>query len=78
MYRVFLGVVPMSNYLLKLYLRNGSIRFFDVKPYLKKNDFEVLRDISLFNDVYLNKFDEICWKDLNLKLSREIIIGNMY
>ncbi|XZH18513.1 DUF2442 domain-containing protein (plasmid) [Clostridium perfringens] len=78
MYRIFLGVVPMPNYLLKLYLRNGSIRFIDIKPYLERDDFEVLKDISLFNDVFLNKFDEICWKDLNLKLSKEIVILNMY
>lgn len=78
MYRIFSGVVPMPNYLLKLYLRNGSVRFFDVKSYLKKNEFEILKDISLFNNVCLNKFDEICWKDLNLKIDKEIVISNMY
>ncbi|HAT4262576.1 DUF2442 domain-containing protein [Clostridium perfringens] len=78
MYRIFLGVVPISNYLLKLYLRNVSIRFIDIKPYLKKKDFEVLKNVNLFNNVSLNKFDEICWNDLNLKLSKEIIISNMY
>ena len=78
MYRVFLGVVPMPNYLLKLYLRNGSVRFFDVKSYLKRKDFELLKDANLFNDVCLNKFDEICWPDLNLKINKEIVILNMY
>ncbi|ELC8440990.1 DUF2442 domain-containing protein [Clostridium perfringens] len=78
MYRVFLGVVPMSNYLLKLYLRNGSIRFIDIKPYLKRKDFELLKDVNLFNGVSLNKFDEICWTDLNLKINKEIVISNMY
>ncbi|MCJ8341690.1 MAG: DUF2442 domain-containing protein [Cetobacterium sp.] len=78
MYHIFLGVVPMPNYLLKLYLRNGSVRFFDVKSYLKKNEFEKLKDISLFNNVCLNKFDEICWNNLNLKIGKEIIISNMY
>lgn len=78
MYRIFLGVVPISNYLLKLYLRNVSIRFIDIKPYLKKKDFEVLKNVNLFNNVSLNKFDKICWNDLNLKLSKEIIISNMY
>ena len=68
----------MPNYLLKLYLRNGSIRFIDIKPYLKRKDFELLKDINLFNGVSLNKFDEICWTDLNLKINKEMVISNMY
>ncbi|ELC8345847.1 DUF2442 domain-containing protein [Clostridium perfringens] len=68
----------MSNYLLKLYLRNGSIRFIDINPYFKKKEFEVLKNVNLFNNVSLNKFDEICWNDLNLKLSKEIVLSNMY
>ncbi|WP_279177080.1 DUF2442 domain-containing protein [Campylobacter insulaenigrae] len=78
MYRVFLGVIPMSNYLLKLYLRNGGIRFIDIKPYFKRKDFESLKDLNLFNNVCLNKFDEICWNDLNLKIDKDIIIMDMY
>lgn len=78
MYRIFIGVMPMPDYLLKLYLRNGGVRFIDIKPYLKRESFEVLKDINLFNDVYLNKFDEIYWKNCNLKLSKDIIMANMY
>ncbi|HAT4347235.1 TPA: DUF2442 domain-containing protein [Clostridium perfringens] len=44
----------------------------------KKKEFEVLKNVNLFNSVSLNKFDEICWNDLNLKLSKEIVISNMY
>jgi hypothetical protein len=44
-------VSPLEDYLLKLVFSNGEERYFDMKPYLNRGIFAVLRDINLFKAV---------------------------
>ena len=53
-------VKPAPDYLLHLTFENGEVRFFDMKPYLNKDIFKELKDLSLFNTVKVS-FDSIEW-----------------
>lgn len=78
MQHFFIGVLPLSDYLLKFYLTDGSIRHFDMKPYIEQGAFKVLKDISIFNSVYLDRLEGVEWEYKNLSLSRDTIIAHMY
>ena len=79
MKHTFIGVMPISSdYLLKFYLVDGSVRYFDMKPYIEQGAFKVLKDISIFNSVYLDKLEGIEWDCANLSLSKDTIIAHMY
>lgn len=78
MEHLFIGVVPTPNYILKFYLIDGSIRLFNVKPYLELGDFKALKDVTLFNTVRLDQFEGIEWDCYNLSLSKDTILSHMY
>ena len=42
-------ITPLGNDSLQIVFSNHEVRLFDVKPYLNKNVFEELKDVSLFN-----------------------------
>jgi len=44
-------VRPMQDYILRLTFDDGTVRDFDVKPYLNKGIFRALRESSVFNSV---------------------------
>lgn len=74
----FLGVVPMDGYFLKFYLNSGGIAILDMKPYLDKGDFIVLRDWNIFKTVRLDDLEGVEWSYANLSLSKDTILANMY
>lgn len=78
MENTFIGVVPLSDYTLKFYLTDGSVRIFDVKPYLDKGDFIVLKNIDIFNTVFLDHLDGVCWDYKNISLSKDTIVAHMH
>ncbi|WP_419756972.1 hypothetical protein ACNUKZ_15260 (plasmid) [Clostridium perfringens] len=78
MKHTFVGVMPMPNYLLKFYLTSGGVALFDMKPYIELGDFKVLKNIDIFNSVYLDRLEGVCWDYKNLSLSKDTIIAHMY
>lgn len=55
-------VKPLNNYILKIKFDNGEIKEFDVKPYLKHEAFEQLKNISVFNTVKISGLS-IAWEN---------------
>jgi len=54
--------LPTDNFEVYAYLNDGSIRFYDVKPLLKKNTvFEPLMDIQTFKEKLTVINDTIAW-----------------
>lgn len=62
MYLAVKTVQAIDNYNLILTFENGEKRLFDMNPYLDKEIFKALRDISKFNSVRLS-FDTIEWEN---------------
>lgn len=54
------NVRPLPEYKLELSFSDGSIKCFDVTPYLSKGIFAELKDLRLFNAVRVD-FDTISW-----------------
>lgn len=75
---MFTKVIVLDNYILELHLKDGSIKYFDMKPYLNKGDFKKLRDINLFKTVRLDVLEGIEWDYKNLSLSRDTLEKYMY
>jgi len=62
MYLAVKKVIPTDNYNLILTFENGEERQFDMNPYLDKEIFKELRDLSKFNSVRIS-FDTIEWEN---------------
>ena len=60
MYVAVKDVKPIENYTLILTFDDGSVKLFDMKPYLGKGVFKELKDENLFNTVKVS-FDSIDW-----------------
>ena len=78
MSHIFLGVAPLDGYLLKFYLNSGGFALLDMNPFLEQGDFIILKDLNLFKTVKLDELQGIEWDSVNLSLSRDTIIANMY
>lgn len=78
MKHLFIGVVPLPDYMLKFFLKDGSIRLFNMKLYLTKGDFIVLQDWNIFKTVRLDTLEGVEWSYANLSLSKDTIIAHMY
>ena len=78
MSHIFLGVAPLDGYLLKFSLNSGGFALLDMKPFLEQGDFIILKDLKLFKTVKLDELQGIEWDSVNLSLSRDTIIANMY
>ncbi len=56
------NVIPKENYLLILEFTNGQKKIFDMKPWLDKEIFSPLKNISIFNNVNV-MYGSISWND---------------
>jgi hypothetical protein len=58
-------VKPLPNYELSIVFDNGETRLFDVKPYLSERPWAPLKNVELFNSVYID--GSVCWaEDLDI------------
>ena len=62
MYLAVKDVKSIENYKLILTFEDGSIKLFDMKPFLEKGIFKELRDKTLFETVKVS-FDTIEWSN---------------
>lgn len=58
------NVTPLDNYCILVEFENGEKRIGDIKPLLSKSVFAPLKNIGLFNKVYID-FGAVTWKDHN-------------
>ncbi|MCL2277540.1 MAG: DUF2442 domain-containing protein [Treponema sp.] len=57
-----LQVVPTDNFEVYAYMNDGSVRFYDVKPLLKKDTvFEPLNDIKVFKEKLAIINNTVAW-----------------
>jgi len=54
------SVKPLPEYRLLIAFENSEQRVFDVKPFLDLGLFRELRDVAMFNTVYVS-FDAVAW-----------------
>lgn len=59
-----LKVTPLENYFILVEFENGEKRISDIKPLFKKPVFAPLKNIALFNNVYI-EYGAVTWKDNN-------------
>ncbi|MBU3200309.1 DUF2442 domain-containing protein [Clostridium estertheticum] len=50
-----------ENYTLTITLENNEIKMFDMRPYLKYEVFEELKNIEKFKKFYID-FGTVCWE----------------
>lgn len=55
-------VVPLPNFILRVYYENGEIKLFDVKPYIKGSWYGRLADPHVFAAVHPSG-DTVIWAD---------------
>jgi len=57
-----LQVVPTDDYCVYVYFNDGSVRLFDVKPFIKQGTvFESLKDINYFKSKLAVINDTVAW-----------------
>ena len=61
-----LQVQPLDNFLLYLTFSNQEKKIFDVKPYLNKDIFRTLNDLSVFNSVKVMNGTVVWMSDIDL------------
>ena len=61
-----LQVQPLDNFLLYLTFSNQEKKIFDVKPYLNKEIFRTLNDLSVFNSVKVMNGTVVWMSDIDL------------
>lgn len=62
--RKVVKVTPLKDYCILVEFENGENRIGDLKPLLEKKIFSILKDESVFNQVYL-EHGAVTWKDNN-------------
>lgn len=65
-----------TDYKLELEFNTGEKRIFDVRPYLEKGVFAKLKDMSLFEQAYVD-WDTVCWPG-NLDIAPETLYDKSY
>ena len=55
-----IDLLPLENYILRLIFEGGEVRDFDMKPYLDLGIFQGLRDVSFFQEAYM-EFGSVEW-----------------
>ncbi|MDM0981924.1 DUF2442 domain-containing protein [Clostridium perfringens] len=67
-----------KDYVLKIELNNGDIKYFNVEPYIALGDFKVLKDKEIFKNFYLDELEGINWLNGALCLSKDTLLKNSY
>lgn len=57
------SVQPRDDFQLELIFNTGEAAVFDMRPYLDKDMFRRLHDITLFKQAYI-AFDTVCWPEI--------------
>lgn len=79
MSKLVISVQPLDGYILELFLNNGAIKKFDMKPYLHYPVFKSLQDINLFRKVQLDELGGVDWNlDNGASLSQDTLLAKMY
>ena len=68
-------VEPLDNHKLRLTFSNGEKKIYDVTPLLETKLYEPLKDISLFNRVYLD-YGVVSWNDGAIDISTSVLYEN--
>ena len=71
-------IIAIENYTLELHLNDGSIRYFDVKPYLDYPAFSNLKNKDYFNKCEMEELEGVDWKDYGGSLSKDTLIAKSY
>ena len=64
-----LSAVTNKDFTITITFVTGEVKLFDVKPYLKYQIFEPLKDFNEFEKIYYD-FGTLCW-DCGAELSRD-------
>ena len=79
MSKLVISVQPLDGYILELFLNNGDIKNFDMKPYLQYPVFKSLQDINIFKSVKVDELGGIEWNlDNGASLSQDTLLAKMY
>lgn len=62
--RTVVNVTPLNDYCIFAEFDNGEKRIGDIKPLLDKAVFSPLKNVILFNKVYI-EYGAVTWKDGN-------------
>ena len=69
------GVRPMKDYMLWVRFNTGEQRIYDFKPLLAKAAFAPLKDIAVFNSVYID-YGVTVWNDGDIDIAPEELYKN--
>lgn len=73
-----INIKALDNYILKIVLDNGDIKYFDVKPYLDKGCFKELKNIEVFKKVRIDELQGAEWYYENLSLSKDTLLSKIF
>ncbi|MDR2945195.1 MAG: DUF2442 domain-containing protein [Candidatus Adiutrix sp.] len=65
-------VRPLNDYTLWLRFSTGEVKIFDVKPLLDRPVFAPLKDVGVFQSVYLD-YGVTVWNDGNIDIAPETL-----
>ncbi|WP_394921444.1 DUF2442 domain-containing protein [uncultured Robinsoniella sp.] len=65
-------VKPLPDYKLALSFSNGASKIYDVTPLLELPAFQVLKDVNVFNKVYID-FDTVTWCNGDIDIAPETL-----
>ena len=71
-------IVPIEDYTLELQFKDGSIKYFDMKPYLKYPAFSNLKNKEFFQKCEMDELEGIDWKEYGGSLSKDTLIARSY
>lgn len=69
------GIRPMEGYKLWLRFSDGTTKIFDFTPMLDKPAFAPLRDVEMFNKVYID-YGVPVWNDGDIDIAPEYLYAN--
>ena len=79
MVNLLINIKPLDTFILELYLSNGDIKKFDMKPYLKYPIFKSLQDINIFRNLKIDELGGVEWNlDNGASLSQDTLLSRMY
>lgn len=69
------GVRPLKDYKLWVRFNNGEAKIFDFKPLLSTPAFAPLKDIDVFNSVYID-YGVTVWNGGDIDISPELLYSD--